>query len=44
MEEVTEQFKKLHGKLSAWVAAQNKYVSKASLTPRDSAIHLLLVQ
>jgi hypothetical protein len=27
MEEFTEQFKKLHGKLSAWVAAQDKHVS-----------------
>jgi hypothetical protein len=27
MEEFTEQFKKLHGKLSAWLAAPDKYVS-----------------
>jgi hypothetical protein len=44
MEEFTEQFKKLHGKLSAWVAAQVNYVSTAFLTARDSAILLLLVQ
>src|SRR5437660_1607842 len=44
MDEFTEQFKKLHVKISAWLAAQDQHVSKAYLTARDSAILLLLVQ